>query len=918
MVITAEVALGQNLMIQSLDANGQLVWNDAFSNGYYDLAWATALQGSNWNWGAAGLANLPAAGGGLMRVQVPLFSQPMFFRLAHTQTTNNSICGTVPALPPGGLPPYTDYCAMLEHNINGIETGFLAGNGLFYVGGIEGDQYNIIEHETLGFTHPFWNDGRCRGQGVATNVLSGVGSDYQGTDFYRNTHCLYGSVKLGSTWYTYPTPIQMLWRPDRQTTTYSISGVTIQESKFITQSNVLCDIITSTSPVSFAFDGHSYVHSGWTQQINSTVAYDPTNNAIHLVEHGTILCEPVNNGAYVVGRLMYDGMSVFISANQNFSGAYTLSTNSDGSRAYSFTLPCNPGSPLVLVYSMGDDYAATAASALEVETNAQAELQAKTDYMNSLLNYQIPFFRCSDQKVVQQYYYLWSLYFMYMLDVHTGFDTLPHTQSAVNNYLGPWCFDMWGYTRLSSWVADKPAYGYGNILVWSNMLAHSQAVLLPETFGTTWWSPVFVDPSFDVENAWKTYLHTGDLVFLNEAYAFYSQLYSGVGSNPDPEWGIGINVLDSLANMATALGKSNEASGWMALTPALLNSFNAGWQQQLADYYGPTNPMDIWNITSLLSDAMPNDWASAMDSNWVMNTEEGYLGQVPIQIRANITEPAGVFNASSLTTYLVNEGMYRHHLDADAIHCTLAHLAAMTNSAGDSTAPEAWQPNLTLFGDQYLNWDTAMVLPLIEHLAGVDYSIPGNTLTVCDDLPPTWSFLDLRIPIVSATSSNWTRVLLTRLQNGNQVSKIVLVQDNPLTNLVIQPWLENREFVTATAPIQMEAPSGHVGFVFQNSSNQSIEVTLGTKLPGIANYRVLVLPSITNRTFTTSITVSLLPLMCGTQVRYTLDGSTPTTNSALYMTPFTLTTTTSVKACAFKPGESEPGPLVTALFTRTP
>ena len=490
-----EGVAGQNLTIQSLNMKGLLVWNDPFSNGYYNVGWSTSLATNGWHWGSAGLSNLQGPGG-QMSVQSPLFPESTFLRVAHALTVTNSVSGTnFPALAPGGPPPYTDYCTLLEHDINAVETGFLAGNGLFYVGGIEGDRYNITENETLGFTHPFWRDGRCRGQGIATNALCGIGSDYQGWDFYRNTHCLYGSVEIGGTRYTYPAPTQMLWRPDRQITTYVLGGATIQETKFITQSNVLCDIITSTAPATFFFDGHSYVHAGFTQTINSTANYDPTNNAIHLVEHGTILCQPLDNEPYVVGRMMYDGMSLFISANQNLGATYSLSTNSDSSVGYTFNVQCNPGSPLVLVYAMGDDYGTVATNATEVEANAQAELQAKTDYMNSLLNYQMPFFRCSDQQIVLHYYYLWSLYFMYIINVQNGFDNQPHTQSAVNNYLGPWCFDMWAYTRLSSWVANKPVYGYGNILVWSNMLAHSQGVMLPETFGTTWWSPVFVDPS---------------------------------------------------------------------------------------------------------------------------------------------------------------------------------------------------------------------------------------------------------------------------------------------------------------------------------------------------------------------------------------------------------------------------------------
>ena len=34
-----------------------------------------------------------------------------------------------------GQPPYTDYCALLARDIQGIQHGFLAGNNLYYCGG---------------------------------------------------------------------------------------------------------------------------------------------------------------------------------------------------------------------------------------------------------------------------------------------------------------------------------------------------------------------------------------------------------------------------------------------------------------------------------------------------------------------------------------------------------------------------------------------------------------------------------------------------------------------------------------------------------------------------------------------------------------------------------------------------------------
>ena len=59
------------------------------------------------------------------------------------------------------IPPFNDYCEMLEKDINGIQHGFLAGNKMYYVGGQSGAYWEgIPEHETIGLTHPFFRDMR--------------------------------------------------------------------------------------------------------------------------------------------------------------------------------------------------------------------------------------------------------------------------------------------------------------------------------------------------------------------------------------------------------------------------------------------------------------------------------------------------------------------------------------------------------------------------------------------------------------------------------------------------------------------------------------------------------------------------------------------------------------------------------------
>ena len=61
--------------------------------------------------------------------------------------------------------------------------------------------------------------------------------------------------------------------------------------------------------------------------------------------------------------------------------------------------------------------------------------------MNNLLNDVVPFFRCSDTDIVKIYYFLWSINLMYYTQGDEGMQVWPHTQTAVNNFLGLHRFD---------------------------------------------------------------------------------------------------------------------------------------------------------------------------------------------------------------------------------------------------------------------------------------------------------------------------------------------------------------------------------------------------------------------------------------------------------------------------------------------
>ena len=81
-------------------------------------------------------------------------------------------------------PPRVDYCQAMQQEIQGKKHGFLAGNKTYYIG-VFHPVWNNAEDETIGFTHPFFNDLRCRGRAMVSHPETGYGHDLSGWEFYK-------------------------------------------------------------------------------------------------------------------------------------------------------------------------------------------------------------------------------------------------------------------------------------------------------------------------------------------------------------------------------------------------------------------------------------------------------------------------------------------------------------------------------------------------------------------------------------------------------------------------------------------------------------------------------------------------------------------------------------------------------------
>ena len=670
------------------------------------------------------------------------------------------------AVAQGTPPPRTDYCKMLERDIEGEHHGFLAGNKLYYVAGMSPAEWDrMTETETLGFTHPMFRDGRARGFGIVTEEQSGTGHDCWGWDFYRHNKGAYGTLIIDGERFKHPKAEQTLWRPDRQINTYSVGGVNIREQKFISKNDVLTDIITSDKDVEILFEGESF-HCSWkvpgfdgddpsqpmAQGNDSKVSFDRKDNAIRLVEDGRVFTKPLWKHPVRVGKTMYSGLSFVLTSDVELLEPKMQKDGKRGNMLFSFKLKIPAGVPVTLTYSVADRYRDALASAKAVLADPSAELEKKTSHMNDLLNEQIPYFRCSDDLAVKTYYYLWSLYFMYFRDIGEGYLKYPHTQTAINNFMGLHLWDSWAYTQAGSWVADKWAYGHGNVLSWQFMVPFkNKGNQMPDTFGKAWrsiGSPMGFTGT--VEPAWEQYRRSGDRAYLNEVYAkLYRPLYRDNGG-PTRTFGIEANAINTLQNMARELGMDEDVALWEGFRKKSVDSFKHQWSGKWDGFFGGrgTPWKDIWALVALQSDVMPKEWGQQMIDKYVMDTEVGFMSPVGINTRAADDPPNGIFRCSTISLWLGVDGMFRQGRPYPAQIATLNHIKGMTREWGYPVAPEAWTGEHKAWGSRYYNWDIALVCPMLEWLAGIDYSIPESRFTLKPHLPPTWDFIETRTPVV--------------------------------------------------------------------------------------------------------------------------------------------------------------------------
>ena len=691
------------------------------------------------------------------------------------------LCLCLPFIEASERPTFVDYCKRLEQEIQGRKHGFLAGNVTYYVGGFHAS-WRLIEDETIGLTHPFHHDLRSRGVGLIESKLSenehtGVGNDYNGWEFYKDTRVLYGSVIVNGTTYKHPKPKSMRWRPDKLICEYELGGVKIKEEKFIAANDSAASIITASKPVKLIFSGHSFYHRNSVTS-TASIQHNVNDNVISITEGGTVKSRPDPNQNERIGPCVYSGMTTALSCSRSFEKTFTTRRDKKGIQHYSFSVPCDK-SGTVVSWAMNDDPKKASQDSREISHRHSGWLKAKTLLINQQLNDEIPWFRCPDKKFVDIYYYLWALYLMYYIEVGKGWEQENHTQTAVNNFLGIHRYDATFQIKVGAWTNNKPKYAYGNVLTWKHLTKNNRyrelsngLRMISDNKGVSWHSGAYgTETSEHVLGAWQIYEHTGDIEFLKDCYEdHFSKLFkkrlSGFAMNE-------FEVAETLEKIAELTGNNSDIKLWKKMirrSPEHIDlMFKQRWEQNgISNYFaGPKNRMIMTTgFWAMRSPYFPNDYAKAMVKSWALDKEKGFYGEFfPLAMAKESMEKFKTkvdhsFGYTPDTAYFTLDGMFKQNLPQEASQLTLNHLSNYNyhETWQIPIAPEAFKRDLTLFGDQYSNFNAGKILLYLEGLGGLKYSIPKGTLQIRPAVPANWEWMEIRLPI----SGKWTKIRYTK------------------------------------------------------------------------------------------------------------------------------------------------------------
>lgn len=190
-----------------------------------------------------------------------------------------------------------------------------------------------------------------------------------------------------------------------------------------------------------------------------------------------------------------------------------------------------------------------------------------------------------------------------------------------------------------------------------------------------------------------------------------------------------------------------------------------------------------------------------------------------------------------------------------------------------------------------------------DYLKAFSISNASVNPTPVNQSPSTFGFPGAS-PLITANGAN--NAIAWVLQNS---SGTAILHAYNATNLA-------QELYNSSQNSARDNPGSFVKFGFPATANGKVYVATVNALAVFGNSAFLATPLITPNggIFTNSISVTLSDTVPGTTLYYTLDGTTPTTNSLLYTAPFVLTSSTAVRAIAAMPGSPNSAVAVATFY----
>ena len=164
-----------------------------------------------------------------------------------------------------------------------------------------------------------------------------------------------------------------------------------------------------------------------------------------------------------------------------------------------------------------------------------------------------------------------------------------------------------------------------------------------------------------------------------------------------------------------------------------------------------------------------------------------------------------------------------HKVSDIATKITLAHLKRYNMFHGFPVAPEALNLEGHEFGNQFNNFNAGKILLFLEGFGGIRVSHTDDSFTYADSMPSNWTFMEFRIPVRKSGRTTWVKARSERRQSGNTVTKTATVENNPYTNLHVQPWAETAQ---VSANGGGSSSDDHVNFQFANQQRASVQIGL--------------------------------------------------------------------------------------------